>query len=151
MRGPIPQKKFEQFKKAALNPRESVQWYSRHLMWHYASEMVRGQGGAELEYLNEKDAEGRYKLTDQMYEACLKRMQQNLEAHRKREGHKYKRGAGARSRDDREGGGRYGTEREQYNGEGGGPFRIVCPHCLVAYPGTFICLIDCELTGISVN
>ena len=74
VRGPIPQKKFEEFKKVALNPKESVQWYSRHLMWQYASEMVRGQGGAELEYLNEKDAEGRYKLTDQMYEACLKRM-----------------------------------------------------------------------------
>ena len=64
VRGPIPQKKFEEFKKAALNPKESVQWYSRHLMWRYASEMVQGQGGAELEYLNEKGAEGRYKLTD---------------------------------------------------------------------------------------
>ena len=37
-----------------------------------------------------------------------------------REGWKYERGAGVRGRDDRVGGGRFGTERERYNGRNGG-------------------------------
>ena len=76
VQGAIPYKKFEEFKKAALKPKESVQWYARHLMWYYASETVAKETGAVLEGLNEVDATGGWKLTDQMYEACLKKMQE---------------------------------------------------------------------------
>ena len=120
VRGSIPNKKSGEFKKAALKPIESRQWYSRHLMWYYASEIVEEQGGGVLQSINEKDAEGRFKLTDSMYEACLKKIQAFIGQHKGREAKKYIKGAGVGCRDDRAGGGKYGSEREQYNGEGGG-------------------------------
>ena len=116
VRGPMPEKKLDQFRKAALQPvKESKQWYSRHLMWAYASEMVPG-----LEALNELDERGQYRLNDEMYERCLRRIQMNLEMNKRQERGKYEQGAGVRTRADREGGGRYGSERERYNGVGGG-------------------------------
>ena len=42
---------FEEFKKAALNPKESVQWYARHLMWQFASTTVQEESGTVLESL----------------------------------------------------------------------------------------------------
>ena len=119
-----PQEKLTEFRKRLLNPaKDSKQWYARHLMWAYASEEVPG-----LEYLNEVDARGQFVLTDEVYERCLKRLQEDVDKHIGRAGQKYERGAGVRTRDDRvdreaygnERRGRYGTEREQYNGRGGG-------------------------------
>ena len=119
VRGAIPQKKFDAFKMAMLSPKESQQWYARHLMWSYASSMVEEECGVALKSLNEKDEDGRFRVSDHMYEACLAKIQNHLKKN-PCEARKYKRGAGVRSRNDREGGGRYGTEREGYNGEGGG-------------------------------
>ena len=128
VRGPIPQQKMEEFRKRALRPaKESKQWYSRHLMWQYASDMVAG-----LEYLNECNDADQFKLNDEQYERCLKKVQEYVEKNKGSQARKYERGAGVRTRDDREGGGRsgsererrYGSEREQYNGkEGGRVFR----------------------------
>ena len=102
VRGPIPLKKMEEFRKRALKPvKESRQWYSRHLMWMYASEMV-----PELEYLNERDERDQYKLNDELYERCLKKTQDYMATHKTREGKKYECGASVRTRDDREDGGR---------------------------------------------
>jgi hypothetical protein len=40
VRGPIPVKKLGEFRAAALKKdKGSSQWYARHLMWHYASEL----------------------------------------------------------------------------------------------------------------
>ena len=123
VRGPIPEKKLDEFRKRLLRPaKESKQWYARHLMWAYASEMV-----PDLEHLSEVDDAGQYKLTDELNERCLKKMQENVEKHKSREAKKYERGACVRTRDDRvdrdtygNEGSQYGTERERYNGRGGG-------------------------------
>ena len=74
----------------------------------------------ELECLNELDERGEYRLNDELYERCLRKIQENLVLNKGREGKKYECGAGVRTRDDRVGGGHYGTEREKYNGRGGG-------------------------------
>ena len=84
-------------------------------MWGYASGMVTGLG-----YLNECNETGQFKLNDEQYERCLKKVQEYVENNKGREARKYERGAGVRTRDDRVGGGRYGSEREQYNEQGGG-------------------------------
>ena len=74
VRGPIPQKKLNEFRKRALNPaKDSKQWYSRHLMWQYASETVPA-----LEYLNERTEQGAFKVNDEAYERCLKKVQEYL-------------------------------------------------------------------------
>ena len=88
-------------------------------MWQYASEMVAG-----LEYLNERNDADEFKVNDEQYERCLKKVREYVENNTGREARKYERGAGVRTRDDRVGGGRYGSERGQYNGkEGGRVFR----------------------------
>ena len=70
VRGPIPEQKLNEFRKRALKPgKDSKQWYARHLMWAYASKM-----SPMLEYLNEVDDRGQYKLSDMQYEQCLKQM-----------------------------------------------------------------------------
>ena len=50
----------------------------------------------------------------------LEGIQDNLVLRKGRKGKKYECGAGVRTRDDRVDGGHYGTEREKYNGRGGG-------------------------------
>ena len=117
VRGPIPAKILGRFRQKALKGGgESKQWYARHLMWACASELV-----PELEDLNELDEDGRYRLTDELYERCLAKIQVYIQKEKNRGGgSKYERGAGVRTRDDRQGGGRYGTERERYNGKNGG-------------------------------
>ena len=84
-------------------------------MWAYASKLIPDLGS-----LNELDNRGQYRLDDESYEECLRQIQWNLKMHKGREGGKYERGAGVRTREDRVGGGRYGSEREKYNGVGGG-------------------------------
>ena len=80
VRGPIPMKKYEEFKVKALEKEKaSKQWYSRHLMWNYASELK-----PDLNFLNEQDERGQYKLTDAEYERCLWKMQQYMEKHKKK-------------------------------------------------------------------
>ena len=75
VRGPIPAKIMEKFRKKALRSEGlSKQWYARHLMWEQASKMV-----PELEDLNEMDDRGQYKLTDEQYEKCLKRIQEHIQ------------------------------------------------------------------------
>ena len=116
VRGAIPARVMKLFREKALKPaRESKQWYARHLMWAHASAMV-----PELENLNDVDEDGRYKLTDEQYARCLQKIQEYVAKHKGSEGWKYERGAGVRGRDDRVGGGRFGTERERYNGRNGG-------------------------------
>ena len=122
--GPIPEDKLDQFRKMALGPaKPSKQWYSRQIMWAYASEMR-----SDLNYLSERDPAGHWKLSDAEYERCLSRMQKYISSntsHAGRPGLKLlERGAGVRSRDDRgaeaDAEGRYGAARERYNGRGGG-------------------------------
>ena len=84
-------------------------------MWHYASEME-----PDLKFLSEVDERGQYKLSDEKYERCLWKIQQYVQMNKRTEGGKYECGVGVRVRDDRLGGNRYGTERERYNGKGGG-------------------------------
>ena len=59
VRGPIPAQKFELFVKHALKSesleKPSKQWYARHLIWYYASEVVPA-----VEYLSD--------LSDEQYE-----------------------------------------------------------------------------------
>ena len=107
VRGAIPFKKLNEFRKRALQPeKESDQWYARHLMWSYAL-----AAEPSIEYLHE--------LSDANYEKCLQSIQVHLRTNKSLQG-KYERGAGVRYRDDRLGGGRFGTERERYNGKDGG-------------------------------
>ena len=126
VRGPIPNKKLQEFRAASLRPpKESTQWYARHLMWRYASELR-----PDLESLNETDderprderGEKVFKLKNDEYERCLKKINKNLKLHnQKREQRKYEVGAGVRTREDRLGAsGRFGTDRERYNGRNGG-------------------------------
>ena len=94
-------------------------------MWQYASELE-----PELEFLNETDdahagaeqVQKVFKLNDADYEECLRKMNSNVKKHRQREQKKYEVGRGVRTRNDRvgESSSRYGTERERYNGRGGG-------------------------------
>ena len=86
VRGAVPSKKLDEFRAFALKSdgkKESQQWYARHLMWHYASEMVPG-----LEYLNDL-VEGQegveagtrvFKLSNAQYEQCLAKMNLQLSA-----------------------------------------------------------------------
>ena len=112
VRGAIPRQKLEQFKMFELHGRETKdanQWYARHMMWDYASKEAPG-----IDYLRE--------LLDKDYEECLKKMNGYVKKHRSREHKKYEIGRGVRNRDDRGGkeDSKYGTERERYNGRGGG-------------------------------
>ncbi|MGB1607962.1 MAG: hypothetical protein ACPIOQ_85325, partial [Promethearchaeia archaeon] len=61
VRGPIPAKKMEEFRKKALKPAKSSssrRWYARHLMWAFAAKMA-----PEIETLQG--------LSQGQYEACL--------------------------------------------------------------------------------
>ena len=78
VRGAIPAKKLEEFRKFALKPeKESKQWYARHLMWAYASELAK-ENNIRLENLNEVDRAGQYKLTDELYERALRKLQEYI-------------------------------------------------------------------------
>ena len=65
-------------------PLKSPQWYARHLMWHYASQLR-----PDLEYVNETDderprnerGEKVFKLKKDEYEQCLRRINENLKYH----------------------------------------------------------------------
>ena len=62
-----------------------------------------------------------HELSNKEYESCLRKMQAYIDANKGREAKKYERGAGVRELNDRGGSGeRYGTDRERYNGRGGG-------------------------------
>jgi hypothetical protein len=125
VRGPMPLKKYTEFKHAATKPRseKTKKWYARHLMWqiaskHYHAEVVKQGGGSELENLHETE-NGQYKFTDEMYKKCLDKVHDHIKKHPNLQ-RKYERGAGAEQRNDRLDGGRYGSEKERYNGKGGG-------------------------------
>ena len=76
----------------------------------------------DLKSLGEVGEKGEYKLSDAQYEECLRMIQGNMQANGSRDSKRYRlvRGVGVRTRDDRVGSTQYGTERERYNGEGGG-------------------------------
>ena len=106
VRGPIPAQKMQLFTDKVLRPEKaSNQWYARHLMWMYALEE-----DPELEHLRD--------LGPEQYESCLKKLNR-MHATRSRLVGKLERGAGVRDLDDR-GEGKFGSERECYNGRGGG-------------------------------
>ena len=81
---------------------------------------VRERNGPGLESLTEVDEGGQYKLDDEKYGKCFREIQLNLAKRKGQERGKYERGAGVRTCADRKGGGRFGSEREKYNGVGGG-------------------------------
>ena len=90
---------------------KSKQYYTRQLMWAFATKMA-----PDAEYLKD--------LTSQEYEACLKKVHHHVQMHAK---HKVDVGVGVRGRGDRwdkdndkDKEERFGSERERYNGKDGG-------------------------------
>ena len=86
VRGAIPVAKLNEFKAFALkqdHKKEANQWYSRHLMWRYASELEPDLNS--LTELDDEQAGNVFKLKNADYETCLKRIYEYVRAHAKRE------------------------------------------------------------------
>ena len=104
---PLPEGILEKFRKEALKVKrpKAEQWYTRQLMWAYASALV-----PQKDFLHE--------LTGEEYCLCLKKINANVAMHNLQR--RMVRGAGVRSEVDRDRSNKYGSERECYNGNGGG-------------------------------
>ena len=105
VRGPIPMKKLELFRKEFLKPeKDSKQWYARYHMWGVAAKIF-----PDINSLN--------CLTPEHYEVCLRNVNDHVKNILTA---KLKQGVGVRGIEDQDCSDKFGSVRERYNGEAGG-------------------------------